>query len=172
MSRKRIGAVALIGVLALCGVVSQCMDSGSNEPTTPTTAPVLLVATAAPTTAMPTATTAPPTATTEPPTSTALPPTDEPTQPPAPATAPPTQPPAQPTTAPLMMVSGPVDDLASAPPDDQPWLPCARGQVKGNRNTMIYHVPGGASYGRTFRNVYCFNSADEARAAGYRAANN
>jgi methylphosphotriester-DNA--protein-cysteine methyltransferase len=39
-----------------------------------------------------------------------------------------------------------------------------------NRNSGIYHVPGGASYPRTYANVQCFVSEAEAAAAGYRRA--
>lgn len=48
--------------------------------------------------------------------------------------------------------------------------PCAVGQVKGNRDSKIYHVPGGTSYARTQENVRCFATEADARAAGYRAA--
>lgn len=124
--------------------------------------------TSIPATVEPEPTAEPPTA--EPPTAvpaTAAPPPTE--VPPAVAVqpteiAPPTEPPPAPPP------SGQVADLAAAPPDDQPWLPCARGQIKGNVNSSIYHVPGGQSYGRTFRNVYCFNSPQEAQDLGYRAA--
>lgn len=173
---------AVVALLVLLFGCWACNGLWNATPSTeqPTAAPMPLVATSAPAnTVQPRATTEPePTNTMEPPTDTAEPPTavpvqptepPAPTQPPAPPTEPPQAPP-PPTDAPLMMVSGPVDDLASEPPDDQPWLPCARGQVKGNRNSMIYHTPGGAFYQRTFRNVYCFNSAAEAEAAGYRAS--
>lgn len=48
--------------------------------------------------------------------------------------------------------------------------PCRIGQVKGNRNSMIYHVPGGAYYARTYSNVQCFDTERQAIAAGYRAS--
>jgi hypothetical protein len=50
--------------------------------------------------------------------------------------------------------------------------PCRVGQVKGNKSSRIYHVPGGASYPRTANNVECFDSEDQALAAGYRKARN
>ena len=50
--------------------------------------------------------------------------------------------------------------------------PCAIGQIKGNRNSRIYHVPGGGSYARTQNNVMCFDTEDQAVAAGYRKARN
>ena len=41
--------------------------------------------------------------------------------------------------------------------------------IKGNASSMIYHVPGGAFYGRT-NPEECFASASAARAKGYRAS--
>jgi hypothetical protein len=49
-----------------------------------------------------------------------------------------------------------------------PWWPCEEGQVKGNRNTMIYHVRDGQFYDKTYEDVECFNTEAEALAAGYR----
>ena len=48
--------------------------------------------------------------------------------------------------------------------------PCAAGQIKGNRNSGIYHSPGQRDYERTKVNVWCFDTADEAERAGFRAA--
>ena len=48
--------------------------------------------------------------------------------------------------------------------------PCAINQIKGNVNSGIYHVPGGASYAKTTANVQCFNTEAEAVAAGFRRA--
>lgn len=48
--------------------------------------------------------------------------------------------------------------------------PCQVNQIKGNRNSMIYHVPGGASYAKTKANVECFDSEAAAAAANYRKA--
>lgn len=46
-----------------------------------------------------------------------------------------------------------------------------QGVIKGNRKSMIYHVPGGASYNRvSVNNVVYFNTEEEAIAAGYRKA--
>lgn len=50
--------------------------------------------------------------------------------------------------------------------------PCAIGQIKGNRNSRIYHVPGGGSYAQTRANVACFDTEADAQAAGYRRARN
>jgi NAD(P) transhydrogenase subunit alpha len=41
--------------------------------------------------------------------------------------------------------------------------------VKGNASSLMYHVPGGGSYGHTIPE-FCFASEREAEAAGYRAA--
>ncbi|MHB1158792.1 MAG: sunset domain-containing protein [Chloroflexota bacterium] len=48
--------------------------------------------------------------------------------------------------------------------------PCRPGQIKGNRDSMIYHVPGGQSYDRTRKNVRCFDTEAEAAGEGYRRA--
>ncbi|MEY2844725.1 MAG: hypothetical protein RL076_271 [Chloroflexota bacterium] len=48
--------------------------------------------------------------------------------------------------------------------------PCQVNQIKGNRNSKIYHVPGGASYAKTKANVECFDSEAAAASAGYRKA--
>jgi len=50
--------------------------------------------------------------------------------------------------------------------------PCSLGQIKGNRNSKIYHVPGGGSYSQTKANVECFATEAAAQAAGYRRARN
>jgi hypothetical protein len=118
-----------------------------------------------------------PTATAEP---TEVLPTDVPTEVPtiAPTAAPPTavpatevpaptDPPAPAAAEPAAPASGSVPDLADAPPASAPWLPCAKGQIKGNQNSLKFHVPGGSHYQRTYRNVWCFNSSAEAQAAGY-----
>ncbi|MDU0893638.1 MAG: thermonuclease family protein [Anaerococcus sp.] len=45
------------------------------------------------------------------------------------------------------------------------------GMIKGNVNSGIYHVPGGASYNKVAEhNTVYFNSEEEAQAAGYRRA--
>ncbi|MFN5058957.1 MAG: thermonuclease family protein [Chloroflexota bacterium] len=48
--------------------------------------------------------------------------------------------------------------------------PCAVNQIKGNVNSGIYHVPGGASYAKTTANVQCFNTEAEAVTAGFKRA--
>jgi hypothetical protein len=52
------------------------------------------------------------------------------------------------------------------------WYPCQEGQIKGNKNSKIYHISTGKSYNKTFREVTCFSTAAEAKAAGFRAAGN
>lgn len=65
----------------------------------------------------------------------------------------------------------PAPTTAPAPAAAAPgYEPCQPGQIKGNRNSGIYHVPGGASYARTYANVECLNTEAEAQAAGYRRA--
>ena len=49
----------------------------------------------------------------------------------------------------------------------------ADGRIIGNRNSMIYHVPGGVSYNKvSLRNAVFFNTEEEAINAGYRKAKN
>jgi endonuclease YncB( thermonuclease family) len=51
---------------------------------------------------------------------------------------------------------------------DADSAPCLVGQIKGNRRSMIYHVPDGAFYAKTHVAVDCFDSESAAIAAGYR----
>lgn len=47
----------------------------------------------------------------------------------------------------------------------------SQGVIKGNRRSMIYHMPGQRYYNKiSARNVVYFNSVAEAQAAGYRAS--
>jgi|GEM_PF-3118834 len=46
--------------------------------------------------------------------------------------------------------------------------PCYEGQIKGNNNSGIYHVPGQSYYSVTNLNVTCFNTEAEAQAAKFR----
>ena len=49
--------------------------------------------------------------------------------------------------------------------------PCQVGQIKGNPDSMIYHVPTGASYAQTRNSrVVCFDTESAATLAGYRKA--
>jgi len=50
--------------------------------------------------------------------------------------------------------------------------PCVLGQIKGNKSSKIYHVPGGGSYSQTKANVECFDNETQAQAAGFRRARN
>ncbi len=59
---------------------------------------------------------------------------------------------------------------AGAPADVGAAYPCQPGQIKANRNSGIYHVPGGAFYARTYANVACFDGEADAAAAGFRRA--
>ncbi len=43
--------------------------------------------------------------------------------------------------------------------------------IKGNASSLIYHVPDGGSYNQTIPE-YCFVTAEDAEAAGFRAAKN
>ena len=46
-----------------------------------------------------------------------------------------------------------------------------QGKIKGNKNSMIYHVPGGASYDKiSVNNVVYFDTEQDAINAGYRKA--
>jgi outer membrane biosynthesis protein TonB len=110
----------------------------------------------------PTATTAPTLQPTPEPT---VKPTDEPTETPEPeptiepTATPPPEPRIFPTRTPRPITAS---DAA----------PCALGQIKGNKSSKIYHVPGGGSYSQTKANVECFDSEAQAQAAGYRRARN
>ncbi len=46
--------------------------------------------------------------------------------------------------------------------------PCIEGQIKGNLNSKIYHVPGQQYYAVTKNNVQCFDTEEQAIAAGFR----
>ena len=47
------------------------------------------------------------------------------------------------------------------------------GKIKGNKNSKIYHVPGGKSYDKVKEtNAVYFDSEEEAKSAGYRKAQN
>ena len=127
-------------------------------------------------TAVPSPTVAPPTATPEP----SATPTDVPTVEPSATTKPTAQPkptakPAPPTAepAPALAIVAPTEKPASAPIPTAVDIgadPCQPGQIKGNRNSQIYHAPGQRDYAKTQANVQCFDTEAEAQAAGYRRA--
>jgi hypothetical protein len=54
---------------------------------------------------------------------------------------------------------------------DPPWWPGQEGQIKANRNSGKYHVPGSQFYAKTYDNVVCFDTEAEAEAAGYVRSN-
>jgi hypothetical protein len=110
----------------------------------------------------------------------------QPTATSVPAVVPPTRPPTpEPTEEPTLTPEPTAEPTAPPEPTQRifptrtprPILasdaaPCSLGQVKGNRSSKIYHVPGGGSYSQTKANVECFESEAQAQAAGYRRARN
>ena len=91
------------------------------------------------------------------------PPALVPTEAPQPTVAPVVQPTsaAQPTTA-VASTAAPIVDVGAAP--------CQPGQIKGNRNSLIFHAPGQRDYAKTQNDVECFDTEAAAIAAGYRKA--
>ncbi len=56
-----------------------------------------------------------------------------------------------------------------ATPDSAAAAPCAAGQIKANKRTMIYHMPDGAYYAITKNSdVVCYDSVADVEAAGFR----
>lgn len=56
-------------------------------------------------------------------------------------------------------------------PSPAPRGPVGQGHIKGNRNSKIYHLPGGASYNKISpKNIVYFETEAQAQAAGYRRA--
>jgi hypothetical protein len=51
-----------------------------------------------------------------------------------------------------------------APPD---FAPCTAGQIKGDKATMSFYLPGMFGYNELKSNVECFNSIQAAAQAGY-----
>nr|WP_255257895.1 calcium-binding protein [Priestia megaterium] len=64
--------------------------------------------------------------------------------------------------------SGNYKPFENDPSDDRQSNMSCSGQIKGNKNSKIYHVPGGAYYDRTQDNIVWFCSEADAQAAGYR----
>lgn len=56
------------------------------------------------------------------------------------------------------------------PSDDKESNISCKGKIKGNANSKIYHVPGGAYYEKTVDNIVWFCSVEDAEAHGYRAS--
>ncbi|MBS4172261.1 thermonuclease family protein [Bacillus sp. FJAT-49736] len=54
------------------------------------------------------------------------------------------------------------------PADDKESNTSCKGKIKGNANSKIYHVPGGAFYDRTRDNIVWFCTESDAIKAGYR----
>lgn len=59
---------------------------------------------------------------------------------------------------------------AAATVEAEAALPCLPKQMKGNRESKIFHAPDQRDYARTRENVECFDTEEAARAAGYRKA--
>lgn len=95
-------------------------------------------------------------------------PTEAPTV--APAPEPTAEPAPEPTAAPA--AAGPTftDSSPSRRRVDPPYWPCNEGQLKGNNRSDIYHSPGQRDYAFTHADVTCFDTAAQAEAAGFRAA--
>lgn len=193
---KRIAAI--FGAVILCGCGAASGPASKNAAPTHAAEPAQLAivpsATVAPTlapsktplptpvaslTPEPTRTPAPPPTATRPANTATPKPSTLPT---LAATAIPTRPPATftpkpaPTIAPaptaIPAPAAPVftQETGSRRRVDPAWWPCAEGQVKGNRNSGIYHAPGMRDYAYTFSNVACFKSEAEAVNAGFRRA--
>ncbi len=65
------------------------------------------------------------------------------------------------------LISGVADDQNKSIPAE------TQGKIIGNKNSKIYHVPGGGSYGKiSEENRVYFASEAEAQKAGYRKAKN
>jgi hypothetical protein len=121
--------------------------------------------------------TAEPTATPRP--TNTLPPTRTPTPVNTPTVAPSATPVITPTAKPTVMtVVTPTKTATTAtatakPPEGasastEASAPCKAGQIKGNLNSMIYHVPGQRYYAQTKNNVQCFDREADAVTAGFR----
>ncbi|MBT2278716.1 calcium-binding protein [Priestia megaterium] len=74
----------------------------------------------------------------------------------------------QATTSSSTSSSGNYKPFENDPSDDRQSNMSCSGQIKGNKNSKIYHVPGGAYYDRTQDNIVWFCSEADAQAAGYR----
>ncbi|PFI67796.1 calcium-binding protein [Priestia megaterium] len=74
----------------------------------------------------------------------------------------------QATTSSSTSSSGNYKPFENDPSDDQQSNMSCSGQIKGNKNSEIYHVPRGAYYDRTQDNIIWFCSEADAQAAGYR----
>ncbi len=154
-------AVAIYGLAGLAGLIvlsvngAAFLASGTRSSTAPA-APSLAASTTATPAAAPQPVAVQPTSTIAPRTATSVPPAT--TRPSATATQ------LAPTSTPA-----PSTPTTTRQPKDAN-APCSAGQIKGNRNSHIYHSPGQRDYARTTANVECFDTAAQAQAAGYRPA--
>ena len=80
--------------------------------------------------------------------------------------------PAPPTETEAPATAGPSATRTPRPLTASAAAPCQIGEIKGNRNSKIFHVPTGGSYAQTKANVQCFPTESAAQAAGYRKAAN
>jgi hypothetical protein len=75
-------------------------------------------------------------------------------------------------TATILPITSTATPPGGTPTPDSAMLasfPCLPQQIKGNGDTMIYHLPDGAYYAVTRNDsVVCFDNENEALAAGYR----
>jgi hypothetical protein len=166
--------IGIFAIICACGSINLAVGNvGQRIGVVPTWTP-------RPPTATPTITPTPgptdtpaPTNTREPtrtPRPTAVPPTVRPTRMPAPTNTP------RPTRAPGEGFRGGSDanplffGEGRGREVDPPWYPCKEGQVKGNRDSRLYHVPSGSFYNNTYEGVDCFDTAADAAAAGYDAS--
>ncbi|PLR69159.1 sunset domain-containing protein [Bacillus sp. UMB0893] len=66
--------------------------------------------------------------------------------------------------------SGNGEAFVNDPSDDKESNLSCKGQIKGNMNSKIYHMPGGAYYDKTQDDIQWFCSPEEAEKAGFRAS--
>ncbi|KEZ53664.1 hypothetical protein GS18_0201410 [Metabacillus indicus] len=66
--------------------------------------------------------------------------------------------------------SGNGEAFVNDPSDDKESNLSCKGQIKGNMNSKIYHMPGGAYYDKTQDDIQWFCSPKEAEKAGFRAS--
>lgn len=167
----------LLAVITMLGAITACADS----PSTPLP-PVRIIrptvaATRTPEELPRTAITVAPSATRTPKATREPTPTPMPSASPAPTSTQLTSQPIATSAANATVSKSPATGVATrratstpSPAAGADWYPCEQGQIKGNRNSAIYHVPGGDSYVKTRLNVQCFDTEALAQAAGFRRA--
>lgn len=69
-------------------------------------------------------------------------------------------------------IAMPVEETETQAADPEPAssAACKEPKIKGNTNSKVYHIPGGASYDKTTANVEYFCTEEDAEEAGYRKA--